>query len=332
VDRERRESMSSEDEDFWKWKLLGVFGEWPMLDPELLETDLGYGHTQIPKPYELLKPLTICTGVGCLENLGVGPGRITLIGGVPKSGKTDLGCQIALDALRGSPDLVALIASAELGERVLIPRQIARLSGVPMDYLLDGKLSDEAAVRVRDAQDILHELAGMLRLEFMTRPFNLLNVAHSADTLLGISKSRPDQLILVLDWIQLFSTVDRSAMPSWNEKAGGVGSAPPIPVSYDLDELMNDVAALASQGLTIIVVSRLNREGYDGASLGVFHGSAQLEYLCDNAFVLTRDEERPGVMILRHVASRDMEPRDRFLRFDGRIHRFTPLDEGEGGG
>jgi hypothetical protein len=282
---------------------------------------------------------TYRTGKGELADLGVGPGRITLIGGVPKVGKTDLVNQVSLDAVREDPSLVALICNTEMGWPALQRRMISRLSGIPAEILIGERWDEHIAARVRQAECEMKEIAQDVeektqgwgsRLVFGEPPCNLVNAACHLENLLSSSERQTGQTIVVLDFVQCFKTVNRTALAAWRRAWDRDEIDTPPPLTSDLSQVMSDVRAMARTGLAFIVVSRLNRQGYEDAALGGFHGSGELEYQCDNAFILTRDEARPGVVNLRHVASRDSEPRDRFLRFDGRIHRFTPLDEGEG--
>lgn len=97
-------------------------------------------------------------------------------------------------------------------------------------------------------------------------------------------------------------------------------------MTRDLGAIMTDLRSVAREGASVVVVSSLNRRGYDDASLSAFHGSAELEYQCDNAFVMT--EESADTVRLVEVANRHRETRDCLLRFEKHIHRFTGLEGG----
>ena len=91
----------------------------------------GYGSSDSPNPSRIKVPRTHRTGTGPLEDLGIGPERITLFGAPPKFGKTSLVTQLAFDAVLANPEMMLLISNAEMSPDALMARQISRLSGVP---------------------------------------------------------------------------------------------------------------------------------------------------------------------------------------------------------
>ena len=71
-------------------------------------------------------------GEGELARIEIGPGSVTLLGGAPGAGKTAFVMQAAIDALRLSPALRALVVNVEMSPGVLFDRQLARFSGVDL--------------------------------------------------------------------------------------------------------------------------------------------------------------------------------------------------------
>ena len=70
---------------------------------------------------------------GGLARIEIGPGLVTLFGGAPGAGKTAFTMQGAIDALRLTPTLKALVCNVEMPAAVLLDRQLARLSGIDCD-------------------------------------------------------------------------------------------------------------------------------------------------------------------------------------------------------
>src|SRR5690606_20259106 len=70
---------------------------------------------------------------GCLKKLAVAPGRIVMIGAPPGVGKTALTMQLTFDALHANPDLKAVVCNVEMSPDALLERELARVSGVPLD-------------------------------------------------------------------------------------------------------------------------------------------------------------------------------------------------------
>jgi replicative DNA helicase len=66
--------------------------------------------------------------------------------------------------------------------------------------------------------------------------------------------------------------------------------------------------------------------------LASFRESSELEYGCDDAFLLVReDEQDQAAVTLKHAKSRYGEPLDIPLRFSGCVQRFDPADDQDGG-
>lgn len=253
-------------------------------------------------------PVLYPCGASELARIELGPGRVVLLGGAPGAGKTAFACQLAFDALRLTPALRALICNIEMPPGVLLDRQLGRLSGVGLDVIRHRTLGAEHADRIDQALATLEPLAE--RLAFCTPPFDLANVAATADAF-GAG-------LLVLDYIQRIRPPGEHA-----DRRGSV------------DATMDYLRQFADAGVGVLVVSAVGRGrdakgrssyGTDALSLASFRESSELEFGADDAFILAPDDREPGCVVLRHLKSRYGECRDLSLRFDGAHQRFTPMD------
>jgi replicative DNA helicase len=242
-----------------------------------------------------------------LAGLEVGPGLVSLFGGAPAAGKTALVMQLAVDALRLSPGLKALVANVEMPPAALLDRQFARLSGIDLHAVRRRALGPEHADRVATAMATLDTLAP--RLAFARPPWSIENVARSGEAV-GAD-------LIVLDYAQRFAPPGEHA----HRKAA-------------VDAVMEAVRGMADCGAAVVVVAAVGRQrdekgrsGYHGLSLASFRESSELEYGADDAFLLVPgDPADPAAVTLKHAKSRHAEPRDLRLRFTGRVQRFDADD------
>jgi replicative DNA helicase len=214
-----------------------------------------------------------------------------------------------VDALRLTPTLRALVCNIEMPAGVLLDRQLSRLSGIDLGTIRYRRFTAEHAERIDQAIHTLEPLAD--RLAFVKPPFNLENVAASADAF------QAD--LLLLDYIQ------RIPPPGdHGDKRGSV------------DATMNFLRQFADAGVAVVVVAAVSRGkdskgrstyAGDALSLASFRESSELEFGADDAFLLVPNEDRETIT-LRHLKARHTEAKDLVLRFDGRYQRFT---EAEGG-
>ena len=291
-----------------------------------------------------IKPVcTFKTGAGALADLEIGPGRLTLFGAPPKYGKTDLVTQLAIDAAPLQEGVVVFVANAEMSPSTLMARQVARLSGVPLERFDQDELPGDVRDRLLEAKDTLQSIAcgdpeipddisymseGRYNtaIQFCLPPFSTLNLMCMAAEAEQYAMRRPDQIIVVCDYVQRFSALDRSKFEKWKRYCERKRVSIEPPHVRDVDAVMSELRKLAATGVCVIAVSATNRDSYDNPSLGAFRGSSELEYAADDCFVLAKDDERGDIVHLRHVASRNSATRDRVLRFDGSIHKFTPAE------
>jgi len=255
-------------------------------------------------------PVLYPLGAGELARIEAGPGLVTLIGGAPGAGKTAFTMQAAVDALRLTPALRALVCNVEMPPAVLLDRQLARLSGVDLTTIRYRKLGAEHADRIADGMATLEAVAD--RLCFVRPPFDLGNVAAAADAF-GAG-------LLLLDYIQ------RIDPPGAADEA-----------RHRVNKLMDYLRQFADAGVAVLVVSAVTRSkdgkgrssyAGDGLNLASFRESSELEFGADDAFILhPDDDDGEGALVkLKHLKSRHGECRTLTLRFDRARQSFAPAD------
>ena len=252
-------------------------------------------------------PVFYPIGSGELARIEIGPKLVTLIGGAPGAGKTAFTMQAVTDALRLTPTLRTLVCNVEMTPAVLLDRQLARLSGIDLGTIRYRRFEAEHADRLDQGLNTLETLAE--RLAFVRPPFNLENVAASADAF------HAD--LILLDYIQ------RIPPPGdHGDKRGSV------------DATMNYLRQFADAGVAMIVVAAVargkdsrGRSTYSGDALTLasFRESSELEFGADDAFILVADEA--DTVVLRHLKARHTEAKDLVLQFDGRCQRFEAVED-----
>jgi replicative DNA helicase len=260
------------------------------------------------------KPPTLYqVGTGELARVEIGPGLVTLIGGAPGRGKTALTMQLVVDALAHSPTLRAVVCNVEMSPSILLDRQLARLADIDLTLIRHRRLAAEHSDAVERGLQELERLAE--RLAFVRPPFDLANVAQSADAF--------DAGLILVDYIQ------RVAAPGEHGDRRGA-------VSKTMDYLRQ----FADAGVAIIVVAALarskdskGRSSYtDGLSLASFRETSELEYGSDDAYILAAVDHATSAgapssrVVLKHLKSRHGEAKDVVLTFDGKRQRFTPAE------
>jgi replicative DNA helicase len=253
-------------------------------------------------------PTLYPVGKGDLARVEIGPGLVTLIGGAPGAGKTAFAMQAVIDALRLTPTLRAAVCNVEMRPGTLLDRQLSRLSGIDADLIRHRRLDGPHADRIDRAMNTLEALAD--RLAFVAPPFDLANVAATADAF--------DAGLILLDYVQRIPPPGDHA-----DKRGSVNAT------------MDYLRQFADAGTAVIVVSAIGRtkdgkgrSSYSGEGLNLasFRESSELEFGCDDAFILTPDGGDSDTVTLRHLKSRHGEARDVALTFDRKRQRFTPAD------
>ena len=236
---------------------------------------------------------------------------MTLFGGAPGAGKTAFTMQAAVDALRLTPTLRALVCNAEMPSKVLLDRQLARLSGIDATTIRYRRFAAEHGDRLDQGLRTLETVAD--RLAFVKPPFDLANVAASADAF-GAD-------LLVLDYIQRIAPPGQHA-----DNRASVNST------------MGFLREFADAGVAVLVLSSVGRtkdtkgrSSYsgDGLNLASFRESSELEFGADDAFILVPDENADYdtvTVTLRHLKARHTAPKDLVLDFDRRRQRFAKIE------
>lgn len=243
-----------------------------------------------------------------LRQLELGPEIITTFGGPPGSAKTALAMQLTFDAVALTPSLRAVVCNVEMSADVLLDRQLARLTGIPLRTVRYRQFEDEHADRLADGMNKVR--AVLDRVAFVRPPFDLANVAATADA--------TGAELIVLDYIQ------RVGPPrEYADKRLGLNAA------------MDAVRGFADAGCAVLVVSAVGRQkdnsgrsSYDGLTLASFRESSELEYGTDSAYIIVRDDD--GGAVLKCVKNRHGDPCDIALAFDGSTQSFNPPDQTDG--
>jgi replicative DNA helicase len=258
------------------------------------------------------KPRFYPLGTGELERIEIGPGNIVMAGGMPGAGKTALVMQCVCHALIATQTLRAIVCNVEMSPSVLLDRQLSRISGIDLDTIRYRDFTEGHSERIDAALQVMDTFID--RLCFVRPPFDLSNVAATVDAFTG---GNCDDVLLVLDYIQ------RIKPPGdYGDKRGSV------------DASMSYLREFADAGAAVMVVAAVGRQkdsrgrtSYDGDSLNLasFRESSELEFGCDDAFILATE---PGsqTRILKHLKARNTEPKDIALHFDGATQSFTCVD------
>ncbi len=254
-------------------------------------------------------PVLWPVGLGELARLEIGPGLVTLLGGAPGVGKTAFVMQLVTDALRLTPTLRALVCNVEMPPGVLLDRQLSRLSGIDATTIRYRRFAAEHAERIDQAMHTLEPLAD--RLAFVRPPFNLGNVAASADAF------HAD--LLVLDYIQ------RIPPPGDHADKRVAVNATMDRLRRFADEGVYAVLVVAAVGRVKDSKGRSSYSG-DGLNLASFRESSELEFGADDAFIVVPDEKNPDQVVLRHLKSRHGATQDLVLQFDRACQRFTDVN------
>lgn len=240
------------------------------------------------------------------ERIKFGPGRVIVVGGPPGTGKTALALQWTTDALRQAPEVSALIANIEMPASALLERILARLSGIPLDSIEERQI-DDAAHGERLARGFATMEAFIPRLHFLTPPFDWTNIVETMDA------TNPQ--LLVLDYLQRIG-------PPKGEKTDNERAA--------VSASMSIARRAADAGLAVLAMSAVSRPGqgqYAGLGLGSFRESSEIEFGCDDAFMLAPDEGADeSALILRHLKARYGKREDIPLHFRGDVMNFTVRD------
>ncbi len=243
------------------------------------------------------------------------PYEILAVAGPPANGKTALVMQWVFDAVRLNDNVRCLVVNVEMTPAKLIERQIARFSGVPMTDIQKRRNLDASKRPICEALNTLATIQD--RLFFMSEPFNMAKIVEAVDA------TNPD--VLVIDYIQRI----------------GSGYAA-TDVRMQVNAVMSELRELANAGLAVVLVSAVGRTsskrggGYHGDAIGLgsFRESSEIEYGIDDGLLLI--DENPDAhggdgnqreFTLRHVKSRNREPKSLRLKFIGAMQSFEVIED-----
>ena len=194
------------------------------------------------------------------EDFVLSPGKITIIGAPPGTGKTALASQICFDALTEHPDLNLVIANCEMDMLSLLRREISRSSRVAHKKLLQASFDEGDFDRVMLACSELAQLAP--RIKHVLPPFD----TSSLEEVLLLEPG-----LLIVDYLQKFRGSDRDARTG-------------------VDEVCGTLRTIAMAGWSVLAMSATTRQhgGHDPKALSMssFKESGEIEFNADAAYVL----------------------------------------------
>ena len=207
-----------------------------------------------------------------LNRFRIAPGRMTILGGLPGSGKTLLAMQSAVNVLLAYPEVRVLVANCEMDPSDLLDRNLSRLAQVPYQAIRDRTYAGERRATVLEAA---RDLAAIKpRLKFMPPPFTMaqvraLSASHKAD-------------IVVIDYLQRF-------------KASESGSD----LRAQVTDCMSAARELAMSGPAVLMLSALSRQGD-------YRESSEVEYACDYAYkIVANPNDKARAVCECHKARND---------------------------
>ena len=243
------------------------------------------------------------------------PGDVMAIAAPPGMGKSALLSQLIDDAHRLNPRAISLMVNVEMTPQTMIERKLSRLSGVPLTDITRRSRVRYQACDFQPAMVTLESIGD--RMFFMGSPYSLEHIVEA------VQQVEPN--ILVIDYLQRI------------ECCTGVTD-----MRARINTLMHAVRNLATAGICVVLVSAVARTqskkggGYNASEIGMgsFRESSEIEYGCDDAFVMVEEERTvvsvegpfpPRILHLKHVKSRNNQRHDLRLEFDGSVQQFRLL-------
>lgn len=200
-----------------------------------------------------------------LSDIEVGPGKLTVIGAPPGTGKTSLASQILFASLEHHPELAAVIANAEMDPETLMRRELSRQAGVSYQRVRFASFSDIEEEQLFDAATVIQRLAGRIRI--MQPPYDMDRLCEGTGDVPGL---------VIVDYLQKF-------------RSGG-------DAIEGIEMVMGQLRFLAQHGWAVLALSSTARQQGKGGKhdhktldMGSFRGSGEIEFQADAAYVL-RDQ------------------------------------------
>lgn len=205
--------------------------------------------------------------LGCgesLEGFELGPGKVTVVGAPPGTGKTSLAMQAGFAAVGNHGGLSLMVANAEMEPRVLVNRELSSRSGVSYQKIRFCEYDEHEKDRIYEAAGSLRPL--MNRTQLMKPPFT------SSRLIKGLEGGGGG--LVIVDYLQKFRT--------GSDALEGI------------EVVMGHLRHIASAGYAVLALSSTarqtgNKKGkHDTSSLdmGAFRGSGEIEFQADAAYVL----------------------------------------------
>ena len=250
----------------------------------------------------------LLTGIGALDVLtgGIGAGNLTLLAGIPGSGKTSFGVQVAWESAKvGRP---AAVFSLEMTRDELIERLVAYETGIPAAQQRADEITDDDAHAIGRAMGRMQEAPLYLEDERTLTATDVrlraLRLAHEVGAL----------SVVVVDYLGLL------ALPQTRTAT----------TAQQLQQAAQTLKVLAGELRTpVILCAQLNRE--------VFHRPVKRPMLsdvreageapADQVIVVMRPElfdptDQPGMATLHLIKNRHGAPGDVPVAYDGPRFRF----------
>jgi replicative DNA helicase len=258
----------------------------------------------LPSLFQRLRTNTPETRWKCGLPFPMAPGRVAIIGGAPGAGKTTLAVQVVVEALRADPALRATIGNVEMEPEEIMLIQAARISGVRLTAIREGKLTAADLKRLEFGQS---QLAAIVDRLAFNEKFGVEDILRDAD------QFRPN--IMICDYIQRFRP---------RGKRTGRGSA-----QENIDAVLSDLRQVAlNEKAFILCLSSLARSkdmlgqsGYSNAGIASFKNSGEIEFAVDDAYILD-ERDNAGISWLRCEKQRFGDKTNLKLRFFKSYGRF----------
>lgn len=261
-------------------------------------------------------PVRYQVGKDGFEKIYLAPGRLLAIGGPPGISKTSLVCCMTFNALHYDKTLKAIICNTEVPPQVMLNRELARVSTVPLTAIQQKTYfeNSEWVEKVNRGRATIQKIID--RVRFMRpsfeddQPYTMQHVAKADDDF-GAS-------IIVLDYIQTIPAI----------------SKPPQDLRLQVNQTMAWARKFADIGKAMICVSAISRntnkegESYKNTGLGSFRDSGAVEFNADSCYLIQKTGKNNGCvsLTLHNPKARNEEEEDIHLKFYPRYQRFEALE------